>query len=176
MSHGNNFIEDHHVINLVIPAADFAAGDVTTDEVCMSRYNHLAFIVPTGAHAGSDEIVFTVNSCSSIGAGNTTRIPFRYSYSLGDSLASINTWSDYATGTAANGWETDIAGSSSAGNQTFCIDVDAENLSVTAGVQHEYCSLTMTECASDGITGCVIAILSEPRYSTDGSHHQNENA
>lgn len=176
MSYGNNFIEDHHVINAIVPVSDFAQGDVTTDEVCMARHNHLTFLVMTGVNGSEHDIVFTVNSCSSIGAGNTTRIPFQYSYTLGDSLVSRNTWSDYATATAAAGYNTDVTASNSAANRSFCIDVDADDLSSTSGVHHEYCSLTMTECGGDVILGNVIAILSEPRFSTDGGDHLNENA
>ncbi len=175
MSHGNNFIEDHHVINLVVPVADFITGDVTTDEVCMSRYNHCAFIVATGVNGSEHDIGFTVESCSTIGAGNNTAIGFQYTQTLGDSLVSINTWADYVTATST-GFMTVTAASNSAANRTFIIDVDAEDLSATAGVQHEYVRLVMAESGADAITGCVIAILSEPRFSTDGSHHLNENA
>ena len=128
MSHGNNFIEDHHVINSVVPVADFAGSNVTTDEVCMSRYNHLTFLVVTGVNGSAHDLIFTVNSCSSIAAGNTTAIGFQYSYTLGDSLVSRNTWSDYATATSS-GYTSVTAASNSAANRSFCIDVDAEDLS-----------------------------------------------
>lgn len=167
------FLEEQHVVNSIVPVADFIASNKTTDEVCMSRWNHCTWLVVTGANGSAHDMKFTVNSCSTIAAGNTTAIPFDYTYSLGDSLTSRNTWADY-TRVAAAGIMSVTAATNSAANRMFCIDIDADMLSVTSNVQHEYASLTLTESGGDAITGCVITILSDPRFATDGGDHVDE--
>jgi hypothetical protein len=162
------FMENHQVVNLVVPVADVFAGDKTTPEVKMDKWDHCTFLVVTGANASGDEPMFVVESCSTAAGANNTAIPFQYSYTPnGESEAHRGTWYAYAA-TATTGIQTNPT---SAKNLMHVIDFDAADLSSTSGVHHEYARLVVTESGSSGITGCVLAILSNPRYATDADGH-----
>jgi len=162
------FMEDHQVINLVVPVADFIAGGKTTPEVKMDKWNHLTFLVVTGANAGGDEPKFEVESCSDSSGSNNTAIGFQYtSTPAGETEAHRGTWAAYSAKTS-DGYQTNPT---SAVNLMHCIEVDAADLSSTSNVHHEYVRLVCTESGSSGITGCILAILSNPRWATDADGH-----
>ncbi len=163
MAEGIRFMENHRVINSVIPVADFIATDVETDEVNMENWNHCTFLVITGANGSADEPKFLVESCSDASASNNTAIAFDYTSTPGPALLSRQDWANYTRKTSA-GYQTDT---DSAIGLMHCIEVDAAELSSTAGVQHEFVRLLCEESGSTGITGCVITILSEPRFAID---------
>ena len=172
MAQVERFLSNHHILSLLVPVADVFAAGKTTDEICMSRYDHASFMVFTGANASADEPKFVVESCSDTSGSNNTAIGFDYSSTDGETATNRNDWADYSLQTSA-GYQTNPA---SAVNLCHLIEVDAAQLSATAGVNHEYVRLVITESGSTGITGCVICILSDPRFSADGSHHQDETA
>ncbi len=161
------FVENHHITNLLVPVADVFSGSKTTDEVKMSDFDLATFLAISGANAG-DEPIFTVQSCSDSAGSNATGIPFDYTSTTGRSAKTMrDTWANYARATAS-GYSKD----SSAANMIWAIDVHAAELSQTAGVKHEYIRLVTTESGSNGITGCVICILSDPRFAKDGKTTQ----
>lgn len=80
------FMEDNHVLGLVVPVADFIATGKTTDEVCMKRWDHATFLVITGANASADEPKFVVESCSDTSGSNNTAIGFDYTSTDGETL------------------------------------------------------------------------------------------
>lgn len=169
MATTQRFMEDHKIVNLLVPVSDVFATNVTTEEVNMAEWNHCSFVVITGANASSDEPAFVVESCSDASGSNNTAIGFDYTATPGAAVASRNNWADYTTKTSA-GYQTNPA---SAVSLMHCIEVDAAELSVTSGVEHEYVRLVITESGSTGITGCVIAILSDPRYAIDPVNQTN---
>ena len=172
MSQTERFLSNNHIISMVVPVADFNATGVTTNEVCMSRWDHATFLVVTGANASADEPHFVVQSCADTSATGATAIGFDYSETDGETQTNRNDWADYTRKTSA-GYQTNTA---SAVNLMYIIEVDAAELSATAGINHEYVRLVMTESGSTGVTGCVICILSDPRFSTDPSQHADETA
>ena len=172
MAQTERFLSNNHVISLLVPVADVFAAGKTTNEVNMSRWDHAAFLVVTGANASADEPKFTVESCSDTSGSNNTAIGFDYSSTDGETQTNRNDWSDYSLKTSS-GYQTNP---DSAVNLMHIIEVDAAALSATAGVNHEYVRLVIAESGSTGITGTVICILSDPRFSTDPSQHQDETA
>lgn len=172
MAQCERLLSNNHILSMLVPVADVFATGVTTNEVCMSRYDHAAFLVVTGANASADEPKFVVESCSDTSGSNNTAIAFDYSSTDGETQTNRNDWADYSRKTSA-GYQTNPA---SAVNLCHLIEIDASGLSATAGVNHEYVRLVISESGTAGITGCVVCILSDPRFSTDGSHHQDETA
>ncbi len=157
------FMEDHKVVNSIIPVADAFATDVETDEVNMENWNHCTWLVITGANGSADEPKFLVESCSDASASNNTAIAFDYTATTGPSLLSRQDWADYSRKTSA-GFQTNTA---SAVGLMHCIEIDAAELSSTDGIQHEFVRLLVEESGTSGITACVISILSQPRHAID---------
>lgn len=164
------FMEDNHVISLLVPVADVFTGDKTTNEVCMKRWDHATFLVITGANGSADEPKFTVESCSDTSGSNNTAIGFDYTSTDGETQTNRNDWAAYSRKTSS-GYQTNPT---SAVNLMHCIEVDAAELSQTSNVHHEYCRLKIEESGSSGITGCVICILSDPRFTADADSHEDE--
>ena len=95
-----DFVYDHHIVNLLSPAADAFAGGVDTDVLCLRNYRSVAVVVATGAieDAGISNLV-TVKACTDTSKTGATAMPFRYRVCR--SSATVDTWSAGANADAA---------------------------------------------------------------------------
>ena len=150
----NVWSEKNHVVNATIPVDDYANGDPKSDVVNMKNYKRLTFLVMTGAAADNTNKV-TVQGGISVGSC-TTEIAFKYRKIVsGDTMTALTT---AVAGTGLNF-------TASKANEYIIIEVDAQ---VVAAAGTNFCCVacTVTEAGTKGPhAGCVVAILSEPRYA-----------
>ena len=154
----NKWSEKNKVVNVVIPVADAFAGNVTSDIVDMENYKKLTFIVATGA-SSADAGVITIKA----GVSNSscaTAIVFKYRTQIGAVPPAAN--SD-VQGALTDAEVTGFAMTASKAGGVYIIEVDAQVVA-EAGINYDHVSLTVTEDGSDGVTACVLAVLSDPRY------------
>lgn len=153
----NVWSEQNKVVNAVIPVADAWNGDVTSDIINMENYNKCTFIIATGASAASTDGVVTVNAGTTTPA---TAITFKYRTQI--AAAVPNAGSDVPSAlTAAT--TSGFAMTASKAGGVYIIEVDAAVVAA-AGTAYDHVSCTVTENSAGAQTGCIIAILSEPRY------------
>ena len=148
----NVWSEVNKVINATVPVADTFNGDPQSDIINMKNYNKCTFLVMTGAAADNTNTITvqagtTVSSCS-------TDIVFKYR-----KIVSGDTHGALTTATTAG-----FSLTASTANQYAIVEVDA---AVVAAAGTNFCCVacTVTEAGSAAAqVGCVVAILSEPRY------------
>ena len=149
----NVWSEKNKVVNATVPVADTFNGDPQTTEVNMKNYNRCTFLVMTGAAADNTNAI-TVQAGSSV-SSCATEIAFKYR-----KIVSGDTYGALTTAVAGTG----VSLTASTANQYVIVEVDA---AVVAAAGTDYCCVacTVTEAGNKGAAvGCVVAILSEPRY------------
>jgi len=161
----NVFSETHKIVNAIIPtAADtFTTGaGIVSDIVNMENYRKCTFIVATGAAAAAIQTVRVFAGVDNVVCA--TPITFKYRTQAAAGVPGIG--SDVPTTLTDAG----ILGfpmiSTIAGGMAI-IEVDAAVVAAAlAGADH--CALTLVDTTLPlAQLGCVIAILSEPRYPQD---------
>ena len=141
----------NHYVKGIDPIADAFAGTVYSDVISMKNHNHITFLYYKGVSTGGTANgTITVEACSTNAAAAISAIPFHYR-----AILTGDTHSDL-TAVAATGLVTTVGSS-----QIYAIEVDAESLAASG---YEYIRLKAVEDANDPTVGCVVAILSEPRY------------
>ena len=158
----NVFSEKHKIVNVIVPTASdtFVTGTgVTSDVVNLENYNKCTFILATGASAAA---VQTITVYAGISEGScSTPIVFKYrtQAAAGVPDAGSDVPTALATATIA-GFPTIV---SKAGGMAI-IEVDAAVVAA-AGTNFDHCALRLKDTPTPlAQLGCVIAILSEPRY------------
>ena len=159
----NVWSEKNKVVSVIAPSADFAAGDVTSDIVDMANYKKLTFIVATGATTVGKSTI-TVNAGIS-NASCATQITFKYRTQIAAIPPAAG--SDVSSAlTAVTVAATGLAMTASKSGGIYIVEVDADVVAA-AGTLYDHVSITLTEDDSTAQIGCVLAILSEPRYPQD---------
>ena len=155
------FSERHKVVNAIIPVADAFSANVTSDIVHLENYKKCTFLIVTGATSTDAGLVTVGAGATSTGAA--TAIPFKYRTQI--AAAPPNAGSDVSS-TLIDATSTGFAMTASKAGGLYIVEVDAAVVAAaTAGYDHV--ALTVTEVGSTGVTACVLAILSEPRYPQD---------
>lgn len=140
-----------HIIPIIHPV-DTAAGAPTCDIVSLQKYNHVTFILQTGTN--SKGFAVTVECCNTAAGGsNDAMSEFYYR-----EMATVDTWGALT----ASGGTLTVADADD--NHVFAIEIDADELTAA---DHYFVKLTCAAPASGNNYVSAIAILSEPRYSTD---------
>ena len=155
----NVWSEQNKVVNAVIPVADAFAGNVTSDVINMENYNKCTFLVITGA-TSTDVGIITVNAGTTTPA---TAIVFKYRKQIAGTAGIAGAVGSDVPGALTTAGVAGFAMEASKIGGLYIIEVDAAVVA-NAGTAYDHVSLTVTEDGSDGVTACVIAILSEPRY------------
>ena len=149
----NVWSEKNHVVNGLVPVADRWNTNPQTI-VNMKSYKRCVFLVMTGASVDNINIV-TIQAGISVGSC-ATEIVFKYRKIItGDTMTVLT---DAVAGTG-------VAFTVTSANQYIIVEVDAQ---VVAAAGTDYCCVccTVTEAGSaTAAPGCVIPILSEPRYA-----------
>lgn len=153
----NVWSEYNKVVNAVIPVEDAWASNTTSDIINMENYNKCTFIIATGASAANTDGVITVNAGTTTPA---TAIAFNYRTQIAAAVPDAGSDVPSAlTAAAAAGF----AMTASKAGGVYIIEVDAAVVAA-AGTDYDHVSCTVTEDTAGAQTGCIIAILSEPRY------------
>jgi len=152
--------EVNKVVNIVIPVADAFAGSVTSDVVNMENYKKCTFIIATGATSNDTGTVTVGAGTSSTGAA--TAIAFKYRTQVASTGACTLAGGDVPSA-LTDATSTGFVMTAAKIGGLYIIEVDAST--VAAGLTNaDHCAITVTEDGSSGVTACVLAILSEPRY------------
>lgn len=154
-----DFLSNHHVTVGLVPVADAFAGGVASDIISMENYNRLTFFVFTGAieDTGVSNIV-TVSACTDASGSGATAMAFKHRVMQWSTTA--DTWGAL---TAATSTGYNFSDNNTVANAVWMIEVTAADVnSALSGA--EFVRLNIAETANKTITGCAIAILSEPRY------------
>ena len=153
------FSERHKVVNVLDPVATAVATGVT-DIVNMENYKKCTFIVVTGASSANSDSTITILT----GISNTscaTAIAYKYRTQIAAVTPAAGSDVSSALTTVAN---TGFAMTASKKGGVYIIEVDAADVAA-AGTNFDHVALKFTESTGSGaILGCVLAILSEPRY------------
>lgn len=150
--------EENTVVNAIIPVADaWNSNPVVSDIIHMENFNRCTFLIVTGATSAVEPVVTVFAGLSN--ASCATAIAFKYR----TQIAAV----PGAAGSDVNSALTDagVAGFSMAASKAgglYIIEVDASDVAA-AGVNFDHCAVNIDENADTAQTGCVIAILSEPR-------------
>lgn len=160
----NVFSEENKIVNVLIPVADaFVTGvGVVTDIVNMENYRKCTFIVVTGATSVARNTIRVFAGVSN--AVCATPIVFKYRT---QSAAAVPLAGSDISLTLTDATVAGYAMAASVVGQVHIIEVDAAVVAAAlAGADH--CALTLIDTvAAAAQTGCVIAILSDPRYPQD---------
>lgn len=152
------FSDRNQLCVVTLPDADFCPGTSYSDVVSLKNYNHVTFYYIKAAQDGTTYSTLTVEACTTAAAAAVDAIAFRYK-KVAD--ITLTTGSD-VPGALTDATTAGIACANTA-NNVVIIEVDAAAL--TDG--YPYCRLKMVETGDNPTDGCVIAILSEPRFASD---------
>lgn len=145
-------IENVHFVRGLDPVADFFSGTVRSDVVDVSKYHTVTFVVMKGVGATGTSTI-TVEASAGASPDTVTAIPFRYrAITATDVLGAMTT-------ATASGFAT-TAGS----GQMYLIEVNAQAL---AGLGRNWVCLKAVEVVDSPVVGCILAILSKPRYGAE---------
>lgn len=152
------FSDNHKVVLATPPASDVWSGDVSSDIVLLEDYNHVTFIIITGAAADNANTV-TVQACSNVTPDATSEMAFKYrSITSGDTYGTLT---DAVAGTG-------FAFTASTANQYHIVEVDASDIEADTAT-YTGVRVTVTEAGNETAQfGAIIAILSEPRHAKAG--------
>jgi len=153
------FSERHKIVNAIIPVADaWDASPAVSDIVHLENYKKCTFLIVTGATSAVVPVVTVLAGVSN--AVCATPIVFKYRTQAAAAVPGVGSDVPTALTDAA------VGGFSMLGNITggiSIVEVDAAVVAA-AGANFDHCALNIAENADTAQTGCVIAILSEPRY------------
>lgn len=141
--------EQLKIVKGLLPVADAFAGTKTSDVVRLDLYGKALFVVFKGA-GGTGTSTITIQASAANDGSSPTAIPFK-----SRRVASGDTAGD-VTDQAAAGFTT-TAGA----DEMYLIEVDAQDCPEGKPWVH----LKAVEVADDPVTGCVLAILGDARYS-----------
>lgn len=138
-------------IKALAPAADRWNSNPTTDSISMANHHRLTFLVyQSGGTTGNATITLLASATST--PGSSTALPFRYrkmTTGASDVLGDVTNATDAGFTTTANE------------DSIYEIEIDSSDLPDGKPWVHMLC----TEATNDPVNGCVIALLSEPRYA-----------
>jgi hypothetical protein len=138
------------------PLADQFDTTISSDIVCMAKYNKCYFLYYWGTNAGTAGTETLTVIPYDVAAGTTagSAIPFHYKViTQPDTNAAWVYASTYATAAVVSG--------------LVIIEVSAEDLPTVSGVKYEYVKLLSTELVNGAKLGGIIIIMDEPRYAED---------
>jgi hypothetical protein len=134
-------------IKALAPAADRWNTNPVSDSITLANHNRLTFLVyQSGGTTGRATLTVLASSDSS--RTGEEAIPFRY--------RKMTTGASDVTNATATGFSTTAAEDS-----IYEIEVLSSDLPQSKPWVH----LKATEAADDPVSGCVIALVSEPRYT-----------
>jgi len=146
------FTQRNKIVNGLPPQADAFATSGESDIVSLKNYNHVTFLIMTGASTTANGVV-TVLAGSSVSSA-ATAIAFKYrACTSGDTLGDL-------TDATSSGF----AMTASKASSFYAIEVDASDVAA-AGTGYDCVKVKVTEDTDDPQYACIVAILSEPRYA-----------
>jgi len=155
----NVLSEKIKIVNVIDPVAT-AAATATSDIVNMKNYRKCTFIVATGASSANSDSTITILAGVS-NASCATAIVFKYRTQIAAVTPAAGSDVSSALTTATT---SGFAMTASKKGGVYIIEVDAQVVAA-AGTNYDHVAFKFTESTGSGaILGCVLAILSEPRY------------
>lgn len=151
--------EINKVVNVIIPVADAFSGSVTSDIVHLENYKKCTFLIATGA-TNTDTGKVTVGA-GATSTGAATAIAFKYRTQV--KAANATSSSGDVPSALTDATTTGFLMTASKIGGLYIVEVDPAVVAA-AGTAYDHVALTVTEVGSSGVTACVLAILSEPRY------------
>ena len=160
----NVLSEKLKIVNVIDPVAT-ACATGTSDIINLENYKKCTFIVATGASVGNSDSDITIyagnanDSCSQV-------ITFKYRTQI--AAATPDPGSDVSSAlTAVTVAATGFAMTASKKGGVYIIEVDAAVVAA-AGTNFDHVALHFgAHTGAGAVVGCVLALLSEPRYPQD---------
>jgi len=145
----SNFLQDHHSVQALAPAADRLAETVATDIIHMRDWRTITFniqeTVSTGRHT------YTVEASDDAAGSHRQAVAFRYR-----ECATGDTWGAW-TECASTGF------TSAAADLQIEVSVNSDELYST----YEWVRVVSVESVNDPVVASITAILTDPRYGMD---------
>lgn len=151
--------EYNKVVSGIIPVADAFGSTGNSDIVNMENYKKCTFIVYSGA-TSTGSATYTVLA-GTTNASASTAITFKYRTQVAQTDAT-STGGDIPSA-LTDATTTGFINTISKVGAVYIIEVDDSTVAA-AGTNYDHVKLHYVESVNQPITGCVLAILSEPRY------------
>lgn len=153
--------EENKVVNAIIPVADaWDASPAVCEVVDCADYKRVTFLIVTGATSAVEPVVTVLAGVS--GASCATPIIFKYRTQIaGTPPAALSDVPSALVAAAVGGFS--MTASKPGG--LYIIEVDVREVA-EAGTDFDHVTVNIAEDEDTPQTGCVIAILSQPRYAT----------
>ena len=151
--------ESNTVVNAIIPVADaWNSNPVVSDIVHMENFNRCTFLIVTGATSTVAPVVTVFAGVSN--ASCSTAIAFKYRTQIAAVPGAAG--SDVASA-ITDATTSGFSMTASKAGGIYIIEVDASDVAA-AGTNFDHCAVNIDEDANTAQTGCVISVLSEPRF------------
>lgn len=147
-----HFTEKHLVVTGIAPVADIFNGNPTSDVVSLKNFEKVTFLVShTGGTTGTGKI--QVQAVDNPAGSNATALDFKYAKKA---TGASDTWGEVTDAVAATGVTT-VA--------TEVAIYAVEILAAALPEDQPYVQLKLTEVVNDPVTGAVLIVLDNPRFS-----------
>lgn len=151
MMENSLLMERYHFVKGVDPVANaFAGATVRSAVINMKEYDRVLFVIYKGAGAVGQSVV-TVLASSDAAVTSSSAIAFHYRRACASTDVEGT-----LTAVEASGFTTTAAAS-----EFYLVEVKADDL-VASG--YHYVVMNMAESAANAVSGCIFAILDDPRY------------
>jgi hypothetical protein len=137
-------------IKALAPAADRWNTSPTTDSISMANHDKLTFLVYQSGGTTGNATITMLASATSTPSGSTA-LPFRY--------RKMTTGASDVMGDVINAT---ASGFTTTANEDAIYELEIDSSELPEG--QPWVHLVCTEATNDPVNGCVIALLSEPRY------------
>ena len=153
--------EENKVVNAIIPVADARnASPAVCEVVDCAGYKRVTFLIETGATSAVEPVVTVLAGVS--GAFCATAIIFKYRTQIAGTPPAAG--SDVTSALIAAAVE-GLSMTATKPGGLYIIEVDVREVA-EAGINFDHVTVNIAEDGDTPQTGCVIAILSQPRYGT----------
>ena len=156
-------IDVAQIVSGFVPV-DMESGANVGDVVSLKNYNHLTAILFKGAGVANDDPVLTFEQGTDVAFGTAKNLAaIHRHWQKQGTLTAIGTFTEVTQSAS----QTVTLNATSAESQgLYIFEIDASDLDVAAG--YDCVRVTVADTGSAGTQlGCLLYILSEPRYSAD---------
>jgi hypothetical protein len=155
------FLESHDIVVGQVPIALGSAR--TGDTVSMKNWGRCTVVFVGDIGTANEDVTLGLQQCSSVAPSNAKNLTFTRVDTKQGTLSSVGTWTKVTQAAGATYTNTDAGGQ----QKLWVVEVLVEDLDVDNGFDCLYATTTDAGTAATGL-GCLLYILSEPRYGKEG--------
>jgi hypothetical protein len=154
------FLDDHDIVVGQVPISVGTAR--TGDTVSLKNWGRCTVVFIGDVGVSNEDVTLGIQQAKSVAPSSNKDLEFTRVDIKQGTLSSTGTWTKVTQAASASYTNTDAGGQ----QKLWVVDIKAEDLDADNGYDCIYA--TTTDAGTASALGCLIYILSEPRYAKEG--------